>query len=219
MLKHCAAVAASALLLVTACHAELKGVYKLQDGQQVDLYYRDAQHMRADVGGDKQLVLKGAETWVLKRQDTQWLAINADNVGGLLRALSKSAGDPTADAGPVQLRALGRRETVAGYTGDVYELSSGDKKYDVVLSDHPDVRALTDGWRAAAQKIAQNLGQRDAQRLQQALEAIPASKGGLLRQGDNIVLVSIDNKARDVDVDFPPNTQVVQLPAGLSLPR
>jgi hypothetical protein len=69
-----------------------------------------------------------------------------------------------------------------------------------------------------AQKIAQNLGQKDAQRLQQALETIPREgKGGLLRQGDNLTLVSIDKKIKNGDVDFPPDTQVVQLPQ-LSLP-
>jgi hypothetical protein len=214
MLKRCALVLAAALLAGTA-HADLKGTYQLHKGQQLNLFYRDESHMRASVGDDKQLVLKGEETWVLKRQDTQWLALNADSVGGMLRAMDTS--EATKDVGPVQIRPLGRKETVAGYPGEVYEVSSGDKKYEVVLSDNPDVLALTDAWRHIAQKLAKYLGQKDAQKLQQALDAIPKGKGGLLRQGDNLTLVSIDKKLGSSDVDFPPDTKVMQLPQ-LSLP-
>jgi hypothetical protein len=207
------ALALTAALLAGAAHAELKGSYKLQDGQQLDLYYRDNQHMRASVGDDKQLVMKGAETWVLKRQEGQWLALNVEGAGALLRAMGKPA---IADTGPVSLRALGRKETVAGYAGDVYELTSGDKKYEVVLSDHPDVLALTTGWRHMAQKLAQNLGEDEAQRLQQALKAIPQN-GGLLRQGDNLALLGIDKQVPRTSADMPPDVRVVQLPQ-LSIP-
>ncbi len=205
-----------AAVLTGAAHAEIKGTYALHDGQQLNLYYRDDTHMRASIGDDKQLVVKGNETWVLKRQDSQWLAINADSVGGLLRNFAKNSADAQ-DAGPVQLRSLGRKETVAGYTGDVYEVSSGDKTFEVVLSDNPDVITLTNGWRHMAQKIAQNLNQKDAKRLQQALEAIPKEKGGLLRQGDRLTLVALDKKIKSSDVDMPSDAQVMQLPK-LSLP-
>jgi hypothetical protein len=212
------ALVLAAALLAGGAHAELKGTYQLHDGKQLDLYYRDDQHMRASVGDDKQLVLKGAETWVLKRQDGQWLALNVNGMGGLLRAFAKPATDAASNAAPVQLRDLGRQETVAGYSGEVYELSSGDKKYEVVLSDHPDVLALTNGWRHMALKIAENLGQKDAQRLQQALDAIPSKgRGGLLRQGDNLKLVAIDKNAKSTDVELPPDTKIMTLPQ-LSLP-
>jgi hypothetical protein len=214
MLKHCA-LALAAAVLASGAQADLKGTYQLQKGKQLNLYYRDEQHMRASVGDDKQLLIKGAETWVLKRQDAQWLALNADGVGGLLRAMNK--GDATQDLGPVQMRPLGRKETVAGYTGEVYEASSGDNKYEVVLSDNADVQAMTDAWRQMAQKLSKYLGQQDVQRLQQALDAIPKGKGGLLRQGDNLTLVSIDKKISNSDVEFPAGTKVMQLPQ-LSLP-
>lgn len=214
MLKHCAIFLVAALL-AGAVHAELKGSYQLQKDRQVDLFYRDDQHIRASVDDDKQLIVKEGETWVLKRQEEKWLALNAEGVGGLLRAVTK---DRAEEIGPVQLRPLGRKETVAGYPGEVYELSSGDKKIEIVLSDNPDVLALTNAWRLMAQKIGQNLGQKEALRLRQALDTIPRKgKGGLLRQGDNFVLVAIDKKVKSSDVDFPPDTQVVQLPQ-LSLP-
>ncbi len=215
MLKHCAVFLAAALL-ASAGHAELKGSYQLQKGKQVDLFYRDDKHMRASVDDDKQLIVKGGDTWILKRQDEKWLAVNAEGVGGLLRALSKNHSE---ELGEVKLSPLGRKETVAGYSGDVYELSNGDKKYEVVLTDNPDVLALTNAWRLMAQKIAQNLGQKEAQRLQQALNTIPRQgKGGLLRQGDNLKLVAIDKHVSNADVDFPQDTQVMQMPQ-FSLPH
>lgn len=207
-----------AALLAAPAHAELKGTYRLHDGKQLDLYYRDDQHMRASVGDDRQLVLRGDETWVLKRHDAQWLALNVDGLGGLLRAFSKRADKAAEQVGPVQLRDLGRKETVAGYVGEVYELSSGDKKYEVVLSDHPDVLALTSGWRHLALKLAENLEQKDAERLQQALAAIPGKgRGGLLRQGDNLSLVAVDRNVKRGAEDLPADAKVVELPA-LALP-
>lgn len=214
MLKHCALFLAAALL-ASASHADLKGSYQLSKGKQLDLFYRDDQHMRASVGDDKQLVVKGSETWILKRQDTKWMALNTEGLGSLLRSVTK---DHAEEIGPVELRATGRKETVAGFVGEVFELSSGDKKYEVVLTDNAEVLALTNAWRQIANKLASNIGRSESQRLQQALEVIPQKgKGGLLRQGDNLVLVAV-NKQKTSEVDFPPDTQVVQLPP-ISLPH
>jgi len=214
MLKHCAVFLAAALLASTG-HADLKGSYQLHKGKQLELFYRDDQHLRASVDDDKQLVVKGSDTWILKRQDDKWMALNAESLGSLLRSVAK---DHAQEIGPTELHATGRKETVAGYVGEVYEFSNGDKKYELVLTDNAEVLALTNAWRQLAQKLAANIGRQEAQRLQAALNAIPQKgKGGLLRQGDNLTLVAID-KTKNSDVDFPANTQVVQLPQ-LPLPH
>jgi|GEM_PF-3552075 len=204
------AIFLAAALLATAASADLKGNYQLQKGNHLDLTYHDDKHMRANIDDDRQLLVKGDEIWMLKRQDEKkWIGINTTAWGGLLQAVK---GQTEENIGPVQLRSLGRKETVAGYQGEVFELSSGDKKYEVVLSDNPDVLALTNAWRLMAQNIAQKLGQKEAQRLQQALDNIPREgKGGLLRQGDNLTLVSIDKNVKG-DIDLPPDTKVMDIP-------
>lgn len=198
----------AAITLATAAHAELKGSYQLQKGRQLDLYYLDDQHMRANLADKNQLVLKDSQSWVLHRQGEQWLAMDADQAGALLKAAHPEAANT--EIGKVELRDTGRKETVAGYPGKVYELSAGENKYELVLTDNPEVLALTNGWRKLALKLSRNLGAEQSAQLQQALSKLPErGMGGLLRQGDQLKLVAIDRNVGRADVDFPANTQVL----------
>lgn len=202
----------AACIATPAC-ADLKGTYQLKKEKTLALSYRDDRRMLAAVGDDQRLLLKDGETWALKKQGDNWMALNANNAAGLLAALRKKSSSDETPAGPIQLRPLNRQETVAGYTGDVFELSDGKRTYEVVLTDNPDVLALTNAWRTMASQVAQHLDQRDIERLQQALAAIPQKgKGGLLRQGDNLKLSGIDKKVSAADFDLPPGTQTLNLP-------
>ena len=207
-----------ALLLAGAvahAHADIKGNYELSKGTTLTLAFHDAQHMQAVTGADKAVLIKGDDTWVLKRQGDSWLAVDAKSAGGLLAALKKSH-EKEIPAGPVQLRALNRKETVAGFQGEVFELSDGQRKTEVVLTDNPDVLALTNAWRHMAGRVAENLEQRDIERLQQALSVIPQTgKGGLLRQGDNLKLTAISKQVTAADLDFPAGTQTLKLPTSI----
>lgn len=197
---------------VLAAQADLKGAYQLSRGKALTLSVRDDRHMLAAVDDDKRLLLKGADTWVLKRQNDGWLALNANSAAGLLAALRRKH-DAEIPAGQLQLRSLHRTETVAGYRGEVFELSDGAKRYELVLTDNPDVLALTNAWRTMAARVAQHLDQRDIERLQQALAVIPQQgKGGLLRQGDNLRLTQIDKQVDAGDFELPAGAQTLQLP-------
>jgi hypothetical protein len=211
-------LAVTTLFLVNASHAELKGGYQLnKNRQKLDLYYADDQHIRADLDNKGQLVMKGADIWLLKRQGEQWLAVNADQVGGLLKAAQTQ--HPVQKLEPVSLRATDRSEVVAGYKGRVYIATSGDKTSELVLTDNLEVLALTSGWRKLAVKVGEHLDAEQAEQLQQVLNTLPAKgMGGLLREGDNLILVAVDNKITAVDADFPANTQMLKLPK-LQLPN
>lgn len=199
-----------ALLFASAAHAELKGSYSLQQGKKtLDLYYLDDHHMRANLADQQQLVLKGSESWLLQRQGEQWLAVDADQAAALLKAAHGEELNKQ-EIGTVQLRDTGRTETVAGYSGKVFELHVGDNTSEIVLTDNPDVLALTNGWRTLALKLSRGLGAKQSLQLQQALAQIPQrGMGGLLRQGKDLTLVAIDKGVGARDVDFPANTQVL----------
>lgn len=190
-------------------HAELKATYHLHQAKQtLDLYYLDDNHLRANYADKQQLVLKGSESWLLHQQNGQWLAVDANQAGALLKAArGEEIKTPT---GEVSLRDTGRKEIVAGYTGQVFELSVGDNKSELVLTDNPDVLALTNGWRTLALKLSSSLGAEQSAQLQQALAKIPQKGvGGLLRQGKDLTLVAVEKRTGTNDVDFPPNTQVL----------
>jgi hypothetical protein len=208
---------AAALLCSGAAHAELKGSYALDSGRQkLDLYYLDDQHMRANLDNENQIVMKGKDVWILKRQGDQWLAIHADQVGALLKATKGKHRIP--DLEPVTLQATERRETVAGFPGRIFEARSGDKSGDVTLSDNSQVLALTNGWRKLALKLSEYLGAEQSAQLQQVLNSLPTNgMGGLLRQGDQLALLAVDTKVQAADADFPAATRMVELPK-LQLP-
>lgn len=208
----CALLLASVVL---HAHADIKGSYELSKGTPLTLAFRDPQHMQVASGADKAVLVKGDETWALKRQSDGWLAVDVKSAGGLLAALKKSH-EKEIPSGPLQLRALNRKETVAGYQGDVFELSDGQRQTEIVLTDNPDVLALTNAWRSMAGRVAENLEQRDIDRLQQALAVIPQTgKGGLLRQGDNLKLTAISKQVNAADLDFPAGTQTLKLPTSI----
>jgi hypothetical protein len=201
-----------AALFTAPAYADLKGTYQLKKDKTLALSYRDDRHMLAAVGDDQRLLLKDGETWALKRQGDNWMALNANSAAGLLAVLRKKHDDDV-PSGPLELRPLNRQEKVAGYTGDVFELSDGKKTYEVVLTDNPDVLAMTNAWRTMASQLAKHFEQRDVERLQQALAVIPQKgKGGLLRQGDNLTLKAIDKKVSASDFDLPAGTQTLNLP-------
>ncbi|HSB95808.1 MAG TPA: hypothetical protein VLC91_05145 [Spongiibacteraceae bacterium] len=207
-----AATLLTTLLFASASHAELKGSYQLNKGKQkLDLYYIDDRHMRADLDQKSQIVMKGNEVWVLKKQGEQWLAMNADQVGMLLKAAQTK--HPLPNLEPVTLRATERSESVAGFPGRIYQATSGEHTGEVTLSDNAQVLALTNGWRKLALKLSENLGAEQAAQLQQVLNTLPTQgMGGLLRQDDQLVLLAVDNKIKAADADFPADTKVIELP-------
>jgi len=198
-----------ALTGAMSVHAELQGTYELHQGRKkLELYYRDDNHLRANLADKQQFVLKGSASWLLHHQGEQWLAVDADQAAALLQATHGN--ELKQQIGPVQLRDTGRKETVAGYAGNVFELSVGNNISEIVLTDNPDVLALTNGWRTLALKLARGLGPEQSAQLQQALSKIPQrGLGGLLRQGNDLMLVALSKNASARDVDFPANTQVL----------
>lgn len=197
-----------AIALSAAAHAELKGSYQIDQNKPLDLYYLDDQHMRVDIANKNQLVLKNSQSWILHRQGDQWLGVDADQAAAVLK--STHGEELQKDIGPIELRDTGRTETVAGYQGKVFELHAGDNHYELVLTDNPDVLALTNGWRKLALKLSQSLGAAQTQKLQQALSKIPDhGMGGLLRQDKQLVLTAVTKNINRSDVDMPPNTQLL----------
>lgn len=206
------ALLAGTLLLAATATAGIKGSYRTGDGQQMDLYYVGPQQIRVTLGPDAQLVVKQGRTWMLNRQGSQWMALDAAQMGGVMAAIGKQANVTQFEPGDISLKPLGRKETVAGFEGEVWELDDGKERHEVVLSNHADVRALTEGWRQIATRLAKQLGIDDVQKVDQALRALPDQQTGLLRQGNNLVLTGIDKNVSPADVDFPAGTQMMEIP-------
>lgn len=131
-------------------------------------------------------------------------------IGGMMQGFAamgnKAGGD---SAGPLakdvtSIKATGKKETVAGIDGEVYELTTTDQQghsqtLQAVFTDDPLVVEMTAAYLAFSEAMV------GPKVIADFKSALPKSKRGLLRVGDEMVLQSI---AAD-----PPSASVFELPA------
>lgn len=192
--------AAAAAVAVPAA-ADITAVYAMAGGDQLRVEYRDAANFR--VGTDAQnyqLMLDGrlyavAQGQVIDvgRMARQIKAVGADTF--LASVLGEATSDVPTD---VSMRPLGRQETVAGYTGDVYEAvartSNGEQHADVVVTRNPDLTAVQDALLKAAKQTVSAVGA-ESSVYARPLEQVERQRlGGLLRYGQELKLLSLDRR-------------------------
>lgn len=177
---------AAALALPAA--ADITAVYAMAGGEQLRVEYRDAANFR--IGTDSrnyQLMLDGRLYAVAQGQ-----VIDVDKMSRQIKAVGAETflagvlGNATADVPTdVSMRPLGRKETVAGQTGEVYEAvartANGEQRADLVVTRNPDLTASLAAVGAESSAYTRPLQQVEQQRL-----------GGLLRYGKQLKLVSLD---------------------------
>lgn len=216
MLIRCAMIA---LLLCTIplSHADLIGEYALDDDQRLVLSYRDDNHIRVELGGSDLLLISQGRTLLVTQRGGQPMAVDLDQMGPLLGILGQKAS--TVDipkAGTVQMAATGKSETVAGYRGEWYLISEGDRQYRALLSSAPDVVALTRAMGQVAGRLSQLLGPQQAGDLQQLMaEALRHDPGGVLRAEQLRLLTVTEEERPDTHYRLPAGTTLMGLP-GLS---
>jgi hypothetical protein len=122
-------------------------------------------------------------------------------------------------AGQTRFEPTGRKETVAGYKGEVYRLiytdaSGKTREEEVVLSDHPDIKELNKSWIALASRMAQIMGRDAAEELRQATQAAQEhGYGGMVRSGDDMILESLEKTSLKAShYQLPKGVQMVHMP-------
>jgi hypothetical protein len=190
---------AAAALAATPALADLTAVYAMAGGEQLRVEYRDAGNFRIGTDDENyQLMLDGrlyavAQGQVIdvERMSRQIRAVGADTF------LASVLGDATSDVPTdVSMRPLARQETVAGYTGDVYEAvartSNGEQRAEVVVTRNPDLTVVQDALLRAAKETVSAVGA-ESSVYARPLEQVEQQRlGGLLRYGQDLKLVSLD---------------------------
>lgn len=131
-------------------------------------------------------------------------------IGDMMRGFAEAASnDEGGKASPLTMRitsikATGKKETVAGIDGDVYELTTTNKQgksqtTQAVFTADPLAVEMTAAYLALSKAMM------GAEMIAEFTSALPKDKGGLLRMGDDMVVQSI---ATD-----PPATSAFELPA------
>jgi hypothetical protein len=189
---------AAAALLAAPAFADLTAVYALAGGEQLRVEYRDAANFRIGTDAENyQLMVNGrlyavAQGQVIDVQKVsrQIRAVGADTfLAGLL-------GDATSDVPTdVSVRPLGRRETIAGYTGEVYEAvartSNGEQRAEIVVADDADLKAVQDALMKVAKDAVAAVGAASSAYTRPLQQVEQQHLGGLLRYGEDLRLVSL----------------------------
>lgn len=183
-------VAAMALLASTSALADITATYKIREGGDLTISYRDDNHVRMDVPGNGYALLIGEKLYLVSQEGGQWIATDLSQMQGLMANMPFSSSAPGREKSQSDFSFVdtGKEEVVAGYTGSVFEVTQKDsgKRHQVVLTDHDDVVDLYKGLLGVTQKIIQSLGAGSG------MPDLPAVRGGLLRRDADIVLTSLD---------------------------
>ena len=196
--------------------ADIVATWILSDGAVSKLSIRDNQHVRIDTNEkDTYMLLTNQKVYMVRKEEGKWSAFDMDHMSGIMKSFSKGAKPSSAQGDQQKFTDTGRYETIAGYKGKVYEIEFKDpagkiQKDEIVLSRHPDIIKIHQGWIVFAARMAQMLGQDSARRLDQSLKSAKMEdRGGMLRYGKDMTLQSVEKPALTM--------AYYQLPAGVSM--
>lgn len=183
-------VAALALLASTSALADITATYKIREGGDLTISYRDDNHVRMDVPGGGYALLTGEKVYMVSQEGGQWVATDLAQ----MKAMMANMPIPQSPAGKEKSENdfsfvnTGKKEVVAGYEGTLYEITdkTNGKTYQAVLSNAEDITTLYKGLLRVSLKMVDNMG------LGKTMPELPDAKGGLLRQGQEFVLTRVD---------------------------
>ena len=161
------------------------------------------------------MLVNGDKTYMVRQQNGQWVAMDMAAMGQMMQQMRQQSGQQSPaqveqGSGDVQFRDTGRTETIAGYEGSVYEVTSNDETQEVVLSDHEDIIALSQAWMEFAGKMTQQMGALNEQMEENLLsESDISNHGGMLRLSDDMRVKSVSNDSKGSDYyELPAGTKV-----------
>ena len=132
-----AAVAVSAPL----AYAD-KATYESDDGSKMVIEY-EGENVRMTTSSDNSyMLLKDGEVYSVSREGDQWTVMP---IGEFMGAMTKAAESKglLKGIGDAEYEQTGRRETVAGISGEVFRITQDDKEYEAVMTQDKDVAAAT----------------------------------------------------------------------------
>ena len=214
LFRNLVAAGAGALLSVTAV-ADITATYQLTDNHRMSISVRDERHVRMDVAPDTFLLLKGDKTYSVRKDGKRWVAMDMAEMKNLFGGDMgyEEDYDEADEGGDVSIRDTGRTETIAGYRGKVFEVVSDGEKDEVVMTDHKDLVGITRGMNRLSLQNMNNMGMADDLSPDLLEKMFPAGYAGMMRQGRDMVLVSVDKSNKGSGYfDLPPGTVMEKMP-------
>ncbi len=213
-------VTAITFLFTLSAHADLVGTWQVTQGQPVKVYYQDDDHLRMDVGNDTYLLIIGDKAYTVMNQGGQKMVMDMAAMGGAMKAFGGAAMQQAEtraqsyDPASVAYGKTGKKETIAGYEGELYEVSvkgpNGLEKYEFVASRNKDVIQLQKAFQMIGERMAKTLMSKDTLAgFNRAAEMAESQNiGGMLRYGNDMVLKSLEKKDLPADMFLLPKDAI-----------
>lgn len=149
----------STLLFHAASFADVTAVFNAGGQDQITVEYRDDNHVRMGTPGGGYMIVTGGEGYIAAQEGNNWTVFSVRDMAAMMSSMGASlgamglGGDDISIVemdGTTEVRNTGRRETVAGIPGEVYEVittnSNGNREItELVMSDHADALAAYQG--------------------------------------------------------------------------
>lgn len=220
-MKH---IITSLLVLVlapfTAWSGDIVATWNHKDDVTMELATRDENHIRMNISADNYVLVAGQKVYMVTKSDGQWNVMDMDQLSGLASAFGASSTqtDNKTDSYKTSIKKAGRSETVAGYKGSVYVITTKDEKgktvdtTEAVFSKHKDIKKINDAWQAIAIRMGNILGQDTSEAVDKASkEAEISGYGGMLRIGE-MKLSKVDKPNLEASYyDLPKGAKMVDI--------
>lgn len=168
--------------------------------------------------GNGYMLVSDGKAWMVMDMQGQVMVMDMAQMAGMARGMGGPSNDEAIKQELIEARKTGRRASVAGYDGEVYEMTWRDNRgihtADVVLSNHPDVVAYSRAWMGFAEGMASAMGKHKD--MQNSIGSYLNKEGkGILKMGDEFEVQSI-RPGNISDSRFKLPKATVQMP---SMPR
>lgn len=167
------------------------------DGDTTNLSWQDNRTVRIDTPGEDNsfMLIRDGKAYVVQTEDG---APQVMEIGDMMRNLSGQDKSEVFEEKIESVKATGKKETVAGIAGEVYQFTVIDKDgksktTEAVLTNDPLVVEMTQAYLGFSEALAGSKGTSEIRK------AFPAGKQGLLRSGDDMKLQSISSAAPAAD--------------------
>ncbi|MFN3714570.1 MAG: hypothetical protein ACK4SX_13005 [Alcanivoracaceae bacterium] len=214
-------VISAGMLLSATAFADISATYRVGGDHTMTVSVRDDRTVRMDVAKDTFMLLKGGKSYSVRRDGNRWVAMDLAEMQKMFAGMGGVASDDDDDeGGEISFRDTGRTETVAGYRGKVYEVTDDEgERTEMVLTDHRDIMAITRGMANLGMQAASNMSGEKAPGMELLSSMFPGGNGGMLRQGRDMVLVSVDKTSKPASFyDLPAGTVMESMPAMPAMP-
>jgi hypothetical protein len=203
-----------ATLLIFAAspvRADVQGVYSMQGGGNMKISYKDENTIRIDTMKDSFVLINKDSTLMVNKTPQGWMAMDMAKMGAM--AQSMKGKQPKNSWSDIKIKKTGKSETVAGFKGQVYNMTSKvngkTETHEMVLSREPEVMAMHKALGVHARRMAKSMGNNNQMDYQEMQKQMDRQKiGGLLRYDKVLTLKSLGKKNLPANYySLPPGTK------------